>query len=217
EDSLIENLRRCALGDQPTADADQATPGSRATVPGPDVAAAEPPVRLGQYELLEPLGRGGMGVGDKARPVPLNRVGALKLALGGPVLGTEGFARFQVESEAIARLQHDNIVRVYECGEHDGRPYFSMDYVEGGSLAQKLAGTPLSEREAATLVQTLARAVHFAHRHHIIHRDLKPANVLIGADGAVKLTDFGLAKLLDAEQGQTRGDAVMGTASYMAP
>jgi serine/threonine-protein kinase len=180
-------------------------------------AAVRLPARLGQYELLELLGRGGMGVVYKARQVPLNRVVAVKLAVGGPVPGTEAFARFQVECEAIARLQHDNIVRVYECGEHDGRPYFSMDYVEGGSLAQKLSRAPLPEREAATLVQTLARAVHFAHRHQIIHRDLKPANVLIGPEGAVKLTDFGLAKLMDAEEGQTQTDGVMGTASYMAP
>jgi eukaryotic-like serine/threonine-protein kinase len=221
EDSLIENLRRCAWGGRTTGDPEQATPGSQATIPDVNAlcgaAVAGLPARLGQYELLELLGRGGMGVVYKARQVPLKRVVAVKLALGGPVPGTEAFARFQVESEAIARLQHDNIVRVYECGEHNGRPYFSMDYVEGGSLAQKLSGTPLSEREAASLVQTLARAVQFAHRHQIIHRDLKPANVLIDADGAVKLTDFGLAKLTDAEDGQTQGDAVIGTASYMAP
>jgi serine/threonine-protein kinase len=158
-----------------------------------------------------------MGVVYRARQVPLNRVVAVKVALGGPVPGTEAFTRFQAESAAIARLQHDNIVRVYECGYLQGRPYFSMDYVEGGSLAQRLTGTPLSEREAASLVQTLARAVHFAHSRHVIHRDLKPGNVLIGPDGTVKLTDFGLAKLLDAEDGQTQTDAVIGTAAYMAP
>jgi serine/threonine-protein kinase len=221
EDSLIANLRRCALAGRPGGDPAQATPGSEPTVPDVSAhsgaAAAGLPVRLGQYELLEQLGRGGNGVVFKARQVPLNRVVAVKLSLCGPVPGTEAFARSQVEIEAVARLQHDNIVRVYECGEHRGRPYFSMDYVEGGSLAQKLSKAPLSDREAASLVQTLARAVHFAHQHHIIHRDLKPANVLIGRDGAVKLTDFGLAKLTDAEGGQTQTYVVMGTASYMAP
>jgi serine/threonine-protein kinase len=176
------------------------------------------PAWLGQYELLELLGHGGMGVVYKARQgPPLNRIVAVKLALGGPVPGTPAFSRIQTEIAVIARLEHDNIVRVYECGEHAGRPYFSMDYVEGGSLADKLAGEPLPEPEAASLVETLARTVHFAHQKGVIHRDLKPGNVLIGAGGVVKLTDFGLAKLLDAEDGQTQSYVVMGTAAYMAP
>jgi serine/threonine-protein kinase len=220
EDSLVEDLRRAAK-ERPTDDFREVTTGPRDKAPGVDVlfstGPARLPARLGQYELLEPLGRGGMGVVYKARQISLNRVVAVKLALCGPLPGTEAFARFKVEGEAIGQLQHDNIVRVYEFGEHDGRPYLSMDYVEGGTLSQKLSGRPLPDKEAASLVQTLARAVHFAHRHRIIHRDLKPANVLIDAGGSVKLTDFSLAKLMDAEEGQTVSHALIGTPSYMAP
>jgi serine/threonine-protein kinase len=220
EDSLVLRLRRCAA-QQPAA----ATPTPPGTDCPPtvaelaglwDVAAVRLPAHLGQYVLLELLGQGGMGVVFKAQQPGLNRVVAVKLARG-PLPGTAAFARLRIESEAIGRLQHENIVRVYECGEHEGRPYFSMDYVGGGNLAQKLAEGPLAEREAAALVQTLARAVQFAHDHHIVHRDLKPANVLLGTDGTVKLTDFSLAKLLDREQVHTQPYAVVGTASYMSP
>jgi serine/threonine-protein kinase len=139
------------------------------------------------------------------------------MALPGGLVPPEALARFRTEAEAIARLDHPNIVRVYECGEQDRRPYFSMELIEGPSLAQKLKAGPLPGREAAGLVQALARAVSFAHQKGVIHRDLKPANVLLAADGSVKLTDFGLAKLLDAEAGQTQRDTILGTASYMAP
>jgi serine/threonine-protein kinase len=222
KDSLVQDLQRFVAGGQTPGDVGQETTESRATVSDPNARSGEAeaglPAWLGPYELLELVERGGMGVVYKARQgPPMNRVVAVKLALGGPVPGTDAFTRFQTEIAAIARLQHDNIVRVYECGEHAGRPYFSMEYVEGGSLAQKLSGKPLPEREAASLVQTLARAVHFAHQHLVIHRDLKPGNVLIGPGGVVKLTDFGLAKLLDAEGGRTQSHVVMGTAAYMPP
>jgi serine/threonine-protein kinase len=221
EDSLVLKLRRCAAGQPAAGTAALAASYSAATVVEADVlstpAPAGLPARLGHYVLLEQLGQGGMGVVYKALQDHPNRLVAVKLALGGPLPGTAAFARFQVEIEAIGRLQHDNIVRVLDCGEHEGRPYFSMDYVEGSNLAQKLAGKPLAARQAASLVQTVARAVQFAHDRQIIHRDLKPANVLIGTDGTVKLTDFGLAKFLDADQAQTLPYAVVGTASYIAP
>jgi WD40 repeat protein/tRNA A-37 threonylcarbamoyl transferase component Bud32 len=169
------------------------------------------------YELLGELGRGGMGVVYKARHVKLNRLVALKMILSGGDAGVGEMARFKVEAEAMARFQHPNIVQIYEVGEVDGKPFFSLEFVEGGSLADKLDGTPLPSPQCARLVETLAKAVHAAHQRGIVHRDLKPANVLLTADGQPKITDFGLAKQLDSEKGQTQSGAIMGTPSYMAP
>jgi serine/threonine-protein kinase len=140
----------------------------------------------------------------------------------------EQLLRFRAEAVAAARLRHPNIVQIYDVGEHAGRPYFSMEYVEGGGLDRHLTGTPQPAPEAARLVETLARAVHAAHQCGIVHRDLKPANVLLAACGLTegakpqadwvpKITDFGLAKQLDADLGQTRSGAILGTPSYMAP
>jgi tetratricopeptide (TPR) repeat protein len=179
--------------------------------------AANAPRRIGDYEILEVLGRGGMGVVYKARQVALKRLVALKMILGGAPDDPKVLERFRLEAEAAARLQHPNIVQIYEVGEHDGRPFFSLEFVEGGSLDRKLAAAPLANADAAALVETLARAVHVAHGHNIIHRDLKPANVLLAADGTPKITDFGLAKQLDGESGRTHSGAVLGTPSYMAP
>jgi serine/threonine-protein kinase len=146
----------------------------------------------------------------------LNRVVALKLILAGRYAGDQEGARFRREAEAAARLQHPNIVQIYEIGEHEGLPFFSMEFCGGGSLDRRLAGTPLAPREAATLVRTLAVAMQAAHQAGIIHRDLKPANVLLTSDGTPKITDFGLARQLD-EVGQTQTGAVIGTPAYMAP
>jgi WD40 repeat protein len=168
------------------------------------------------YEIVRELGRGGMGVVYQARQTKLNRPVALKMILAGSHAGAADLARFQTEAEAIARLRHPNIVQVYEVGEHEGKPYFSLEFCPGGSLEKKLGGTPLPAREAAVLGETLARAMQAAHEQHVIHRDLKPANVLLAGDGTPKITDFGLAKKLD-EAGQTQSGAVMGTPSYMAP
>jgi WD40 repeat protein len=168
------------------------------------------------YEIVSELGRGGMGVVYQARHIKLNRPVALKMILAGSHAGTADLARFQTEAEAIARLRHPNIVQVYEVGEHEGKPYFSLEFCGGGSLEKKLASTPLPPKEAASLVETLARAMQAAHEQKVIHRDLKPANVLLAEDGTPKITDFGLAKKLD-EAGQTQPGAVMGTPSYMAP
>jgi WD40 repeat protein/tRNA A-37 threonylcarbamoyl transferase component Bud32/DNA-directed RNA polymerase subunit RPC12/RpoP len=168
------------------------------------------------YEILGELGRGGMGVVYKARHVKLGRVVALKMILVAEHAGPEDLARFQTEAEAVARLQHPNIVQIYEVGEQDGRPFFSLEFCAGGSLEKKLSGIPLPPKEAARLAETLARAMHAAHEAGVIHRDLKPANVLLTQDDTPKITDFGLAKKLD-EAGQTATGAVMGTPSYMAP
>jgi serine/threonine-protein kinase len=132
---------------------------------------------LGQYEILEELGRGGMGVVYKALQVGLGRIVALKMILCADHAGERERQRFQSEAEVIARLQHPHIVQIFEVGEHEGMPYFSMEYCPDGSLADRLAGTPVAPGEAARLVQTLARAMEAAHRVGVVHRDLKPANV----------------------------------------
>jgi WD40 repeat protein len=183
----------------------------------PGAAGAAEGLTIPGYEILGELGRGGMGVVYKARQIALNRLVALKMVLAGGHASAADLARFRREAEAVARLQHPHIVQIYEVGEADGRPFFSLEFVEGGSLEQKLHGTPLPQRQAAELVEVLARAVQAAHERSIIHRDLKPANVLLTKDGQPKITDFGLAKQTDSEKGQTQSGAIVGTPSYMAP
>jgi WD40 repeat protein/tRNA A-37 threonylcarbamoyl transferase component Bud32 len=168
------------------------------------------------YEILGELGRGGMGVVYKARHLRLNRVVALKMILAGRHAGSEERQRFHLEAEAVARAQHPNIVQIHEVGEHNGLPFFVLEFCGGGSLADRFDGTPLPPREAAALVETLARAMHAAHQQQVVHRDLKPANVLLSAEGQPKISDFGLARKLD-EAGQTQSGSVLGTPSYMAP
>jgi serine/threonine protein kinase len=200
---------------------DQAPPvtaGLDVNVPTPPPAAetaASLPAVPG-YEILEMLGRGGMGVVYRARHLALKRTVALKMILAGGHAGTDERARFQGEVQAVARLSHPNIVQIYEVGEHEGLPFCALEFVAGQSLAQKLDGNPCAPMEAARLVETLAAAVHAAHMKEVVHRDLKPANVLLAWDGTPKITDFGLAKKLD-EARHTASGAVVGTPSYMAP
>jgi serine/threonine-protein kinase len=163
------------------------------------------------------LGGGGMGIVYQARHVRLKRLVALKMIRGVEPHGTQEQERFRVEAEVVARLQHPNVVQIFEVGEAEGRPFLALEYVEGGSLANKLAGTPLPAREAAQLAETMACAVHAAHAQGVIHRDLKPANVLLTNDGVPKITDFGVAKLLDTDSSQTQAGQILGTPSYMAP
>jgi WD40 repeat protein/tetratricopeptide (TPR) repeat protein len=168
------------------------------------------------YEVLGLLGWGGMGVVYKARQISLGRVVALKMILHANHASPADRQRFQSEAEAVARLQHPHVVQLYEIGEYAGVPYFSLEYCAGGSLADRLDGTPWEADKAAELIEALARAVHAAHQQKIVHRDLKPGNILLTADGHPKITDFGLAKKLD-EAGHTQTGHVLGTPSYMAP
>ncbi|HMC90682.1 MAG TPA: serine/threonine-protein kinase, partial [Gemmataceae bacterium] len=168
------------------------------------------------YKVLAILGRGGMGIVYKAWQQRPERFVAIKMILDNRYATGEDLVRFERDAQALARLKHPGIVQVIEMGDAEGKPFFSMEYLEGGSLANKLAGTPQPPREAAALCETLAQAVHAAHQQNIIHRDLKPLNVLLTSAGTPKIADFGLAKLLDADQGQSQSGQIMGTASYMA-
>ena len=227
-DTLIGKLRGCFAATQAPRERDNLEPAT------PNPASAEvltasdspttvslqegsPPIDFGQYELLEQIGHGGMGVVYKARQGRLKRLVAIKMIRSGAHGTASERARFAVECEALARLQHPHVVQVHEFNEQAGQLYLCMEFLEGGTLADRLPSTGLPVREAGQLVQVLAETVHAAHQRHIVHRDLKPANVLRTADGILKIGDFGLAKLLDADEGHTGPDAIMGTPSYMAP
>ena len=174
--------------------------------------------RVSGYELIRELGRGGMGVVYHARHRGLKREVALKMILSGVHASPEQLARFRAEAEAVAHLHHANIVQIYDVGQHDGLPFFSLEFVDGQPLDKLLAGQPQTEESAAQMIETLARAVHHAHEHGIVHRDLKPANVLLTKSGVPKVTDFGLVKRLEEDDAsQTRTGTIMGTPSFMAP
>jgi serine/threonine-protein kinase len=189
-------------------------------------APAPPATGLPQvpgYEIEAVLGRGGMGVVYKARHLALKRTVALKMLAAGHPHPVEQ-SRFRAEAEAVARLQHPNIVQIHEVGEAAGRPFIALEYVAGGSLAERLARRPLPPRDAARLVAALAEAMHLAHSRNLVHRDLMPANVLLAGEVNApvgqcqpKVTDFGLVRQLDIDSGQTFDGVVMGTPSYMAP
>lgn len=179
---------------------------------------------VGDYELLEELGRGGMGVVYKARQISLGRTVALKMILRGELASDTDIIRFRAETEAAARLDHPHIVPLYEVGEYDGRPFFSMKFVEGETLSRKLAEGPLSPRAAAEILYPVCRAIAAAHEQGILHRDIKPANILIDVAGTPHVTDFGLAKRIPSDLDEqslgrslTQSGAIIGSPSYMAP
>ena len=179
--------------------------------------AAEILGELGDYELLEEVGRGGQGVVFRARQKSLNRTVALKVISLGQWASEAHLKRFRREAEAAANLDHPNIVPIYEVSERDGSCYFSMKFVEGGQLDEVVRRTPMSIRKAAELTAKVARTVHYAHEHNILHRDIKPGNILLDQKGEPHLTDFGLARLVESESTITRTLEVLGTPSYMAP
>jgi WD40 repeat protein/tRNA A-37 threonylcarbamoyl transferase component Bud32 len=172
---------------------------------------------FGDYELLEEIGRGGMGVIFKARQRSLQRTVALKLILAGQLATPAEVQRFRSEAENAASLDHPHIVPLYEVGEAGGQHFFSMKLIEGGSLRQGLARLADDPRATARLMATVARAVHHAHQRGILHRDLKPANILLDSEGQPHVTDFGLAKRITGDVGQTPSGAVVGTPGYVAP
>lgn len=193
----------------------------------PQAVSQEFEVRdCGEYELLEELGRGGMGVVYKARQKNLDRIVALKMILRGDLASAGDLARFRAEAEAAAQLHHANIVPVYEVGEIDGRPFFSMKLIEGTTLARRLLNGPQPSRAAAEMLAPICRAIADAHRRGVLHRDLKPSNILIDNEGQTFVTDFGLAKRVKTDgsnsdlaglQSLTQSGAILGTPSYMAP
>jgi WD40 repeat protein/tRNA A-37 threonylcarbamoyl transferase component Bud32 len=210
--SAIRALRQ---GQDPTAEWDERSYAMPADLPAPK--------QVGDYDILAEVGRGGMGVVYKARHRTLNRLAAVKMVLAGEFASPAQQLRFRLEAELAARVQHPNFVQLYEIGTHDGRPFLVMEWVEGGSLAERLDGKPWPPRQAAALVETLARTIHVAHVEGVVHRDLKPANILLAAGPAgqagptPKITDFGLAQPTDHARTLTRSGVLVGTPGYMAP
>jgi serine/threonine-protein kinase len=178
---------------------------------------AKPLPRIPGYELNAVIGHGGMGVVYEATHLKLNRIVAVKMLLAGDFASSKELESLLREARTVAGLGHPNIVEVFDAGEVDGRPYFTMEYVDGGSLAEKLDGAPLPVRDAAVLVERLSAAVHVAHERGVVHRDLKPANILLTSDATPKITDFGLARRTEGDSQRTTGSARFGTPSYMAP
>src|SRR5262249_39513086 len=192
----IAGLARPSLHDDATvARGDQAAPEHAPPLEADARDVAPTRVRyFGDYEILREIARGGMGVVFQAHQVSLNRVVALKMILAGQLAHESDVKRFYTEAEAAANLDHPGIVPIFEVGAHEGQHYFSMGFVEGQSLAQRLSKGPLAPREAAELVRRVSEAIEYAHQHGVIHRDLKPANVLLDSQGTPRITDFGLAK-----------------------
>src|SRR5437762_11076191 len=202
----------CASGDNLESRAANAAPHVR-KAPRPAKTLAD----FGDYELLEEIGRGGQGVVYRAHQKSLNRTVALKVIGLGPWATEAHLKRFRREAEAAANLNHPFIVPIHEVGEREGFCYFSMNFIEGGQLDEVVRDTPVSIRQAAEVIVTVARTVHYAHEHGILHRDVKPGNILLDKNGEPHLADFGLARLVEAESTVTGTLELLGTPSYMAP
>ena len=186
--------------------------------PGGFVPGVTPlPASFDDYELLEEVGRGGMGIVYRARQKSLDRIVAVKMLLRRDLATAADLARFRSEAEAAARLDHPGIVSIFEVGECGGHPFYSMRFIEGTTLAKRLAAGDVPTREAATILARVAEAVDAAHRGGVLHRDLKPSNILIDAAGKPHVSDFGLAKRIEADQDVTHTGAILGTPCYMCP
>lgn len=175
------------------------------------------PQKIGDYELLEIIGRGGMGVVYRARQLSLNREVAVKMIQENRPLNSETRSRFFTEAQSTARLDHPSIVPVYEVSEHEGQPFFSMQLIRGPTLADELLKGPLPQRRAARIMAEVSRGIGYAHSLGVLHRDIKPSNIMLDENERVRITDFGLAKLMDSQDSLTRSGATVGTPSYMAP
>jgi WD40 repeat protein len=173
--------------------------------------------KFGDYELVEEIGRGGMGIVYRARQVSLKRWVAVKMIPFGPLAGPEAVRRFRTEAEAVAQLHHPNIIAIHEIGEQDGQHFFSMDYVGSGTLQERLREGPMAAKPAAQLLQTIARAIHYAHQRGILHRDVKPSNILLDEQEQPRISDFGLARQLSADSTLTVTGQMLGSPSYMPP
>ena len=196
---------------------EQTLASSSPAIPVPEPAIGNNVRYFGEYELIEEIARGGMGVVYKARQINLNRIVALKMILAGQFAGEADVQRFYTEAEAAAQLDHPGIVPIFEIGEHGGQHYFSMGYIEGQSLADRVAEGPMSAKTAAELCARICEAMAYAHERGVIHRDLKPANILLDSAGQPKVTDFGLAKRTETDSGLTGTGQILGTPSYMPP
>jgi len=192
-------------------------PSATVASPSPAPPSPAPPKLFGDYEILATIARGGMGVVYKARQRSLNRIVALKMILAGQFADQADIDRFYAEASAAAQLRHPHIVGIHEVGHIDGQHYFSMEYIEGESLASRVHDHPLPPREAAELTRTIAAAMHYAHERGVLHRDLKPSNVLVDMTGEPLVTDFGLAKRAEGQSQMTVDGTVLGTPSYMPP
>ncbi|MBT6643923.1 MAG: serine/threonine protein kinase, partial [Planctomycetaceae bacterium] len=179
--------------------------------------ASSLPVQFGEYELLEEIGRGGMGIVYRAVQKSLQRVVAVKMLLRRDLASPADLSRFRSEAEAAAQLDHPGIVSIFEVGEHDGHPFYSMRYIEGTTLSKRLEAGPIPPREGARILLRVAEAVQAAHARGVLHRDLKPSNILIDLAGKPHVSDFGLAKRLEGNQTMTHTGAILGTPCYMSP
>jgi len=215
----LENELRRLFGTMLVTDTAGASLDEGITSPEPESRwrSLRLPVEIGDYRLEEEIGRGGMGVVFRARQISLNRTVAVKMILRGRLASTTDISRFLSEARATAKLEHPNIVPVYEAGDIEGRAFFSMKLIDGPTLSEQVNGQPLRQREAAKLVAKIARAIGYAHQQGVLHRDLKPSNILMSLDGTPLVTDFGLAKHADSPMDATRSGALLGTPAYMSP